>query len=247
MNDQTARFYFHGSLNDFLSSSQRNRWVTYTYRDQPAVKDAIEAIGVPHPEIDVLLVNGAPVALLSPLQPEARVEVYPLHHSPHWPDGYSLHTPEPGPATFVLDVHLGRLAKLLRMLGFDSRYENDYDDATIARIAQEEKRIVLTRDIGLLKHRAISRGYWLRSQHADEQLAEVIRQFQLKTQFQPFIRCLTCNGSLLKVPKETVLEKLPPKTRLYFDEFYRCQTCQRVYWKGSHYERMQAFLEKMAG
>ncbi|GAB3164275.1 Mut7-C RNAse domain-containing protein [Telluribacter humicola] len=245
MDDKKAQFQFFGSLNDFLSASKKNGWIAYTYHEKPAIKDAIEAIGVPHPEVDVILVNGTPAQLLDPLQPDAEIEVYPLHHTTTWPSGYSLRTAIPTPPAFVLDVHLGRLVKLLRMLGLDTLYENDYTDAAIAQIAQEQERIILTRDIGLLKHRSVRWGYWLRSQQADEQLLEVIRYFDLKPYFKPFCRCLACNGLLREVPKETVLKKLPPKTRLHFEEFFQCQTCQRVYWKGSHYERMVAFVNKI--
>ncbi|HEV7349699.1 Mut7-C RNAse domain-containing protein [Telluribacter sp.] len=245
MSEKKARFRFHGSLNDFLSPTRKNGWIEYMYNDRPALKDAIEALGVPHVEVEVILVNEEPAGFLQPLLPMARVEVYPLHYRSNWPADHTLSPPVPQPPKFILDVHLGKLAKSLRMLGFDSLYETDYADATIARLAEQENRPVLTRDIGLLKHKAISWGYWLRSQHPDEQLLETIRYFDLKPHFQPLSRCLACNGILVATPKETVLEKLPPKTMLYFHEFYQCQTCRRVYWKGSHYDRMRTIIHKI--
>ena len=130
------------------------------------------------------------------------------------------------------------------MLGFDTLYEPAFNDKIIAEIAQNETRIVLTRDVGLLKQKQIKWGYWLRSQLLEPQLSEVVSHFRLTGRFQPFTRCLECNGLLKPVKKELVLEKLPPKTKLYFNEFYQCHNCERVYWKGSHYERMQQFIKQ---
>lgn len=238
---KTACFYFHDSLNDFLPVNRRNTRLTYTFTGKPAVKDAVEALGVPHPEIDVMLINGLPVNFSARLHAADEVEVYPALPERPWPAGYSRHANSPGPAQFVLDVHLGKLARALRLLGFDSRYENNYADKTIATIAAEN-RIVLTRDIGLLKHNAIRRGYWLRSQHPEEQVTEVVRYFNLTAACRPFTRCLACNGQIIAVAKEAVWPQLPPKTRLYFNQFFQCPVCQRVYWSGSHYDRMQQFI-----
>lgn len=242
--EATATFEFFGSLNDFPALSGRGSKLQYKFTGAPAVKDAIEAIGVPHPEIDVILVNGLPVDFTHPLHADDRIEVYPADASRSWPEGYSLLAKHPAPDRFVLDVHLGKLARALRMLGFDTSYENDYSDKAIAQIAETDKRIVLTRDVGLLKHKNIRWGYWLRSQHLKEQLAEVISCYNLRHKFSPFTRCLACNGNIEQVPKESIVQQLPPKTQLYFNEFYQCDTCQRVYWKGSHYERMQQFIEQ---
>lgn len=242
--EATATVKFFGSLNDFPALLGSESEVEYRFTGAPAVKDAIEAIGVPHPEVDVLLVNGAPVDFFYSLQTGDKVEVHPTDAGREWPEGYSLQAKHPAPDRFVLDVHLGKLARALRMLGFDTCYQNDYSDKTIAHIAETEKRIVLTRDVGLLKHKNIRWGYWLRSQHTGEQLTEVISYYKLRHRFSPFTRCLACNGCIAEVPKDSVLEQLPPKTRLYFNAFFQCDSCQRVYWKGSHYERMQRFIEQ---
>lgn len=188
----------------------------------------------------MLLANGVPVDFSYSLQTGDKVEVYPSDAGREWPEGYSLQAKHPAPDQFVLDVHLGKLARALRMLGFDTCYQNDYSDKTIAHIAETEKRIVLTRDVGLLKQKVIRWGYWLRSQ----QLAEVVRYFNLRPHFAPFTRCIACNGNIREVPKENVLAQLPPDTKLYFNQFYQCDSCKRVYWKGSHYERMQQFVKK---
>ncbi|WP_162054899.1 Mut7-C RNAse domain-containing protein [Pontibacter pamirensis] len=242
----TATFEFLGSLNDFPALSGRDSKLLYRFTGTPAVKDAIEAIGVPHPEVNVIMLNGLPVDFSQPLQAGDKVAVYPADANREWPEGFSLQANHPAPDQFVLDVHLGKLARALRMLGFDTCYENDYSDKAIAHVAATEERVVLTRDVGLLKHKSIRWGYWLRSQHPDEQLAEVILHFNLKGKLHPFTRCLACNGSIAEVPKDSVIAQLPPKTKLYFNEFYQCESCKRVYWKGSHYERMQQFIQQQA-
>jgi uncharacterized protein len=142
------------------------------------------------------------------------------------------------PLKFILDVHLGKLARLLRLLGFDVWYDNQYLDKEIINLIKIEQRIVLTRDIGLLKQRAVVWGYWLRSQNSFRQLEEVFDRYQLKKSVQPFSRCLLCNGLLHTVQKINVLNLLPSRTQLFYNEFFQCQDCKKVYWKGSHYERM---------
>lgn len=241
--DKSARFCFYGSLNDFIQASRRDKtWITYPFKDTPAVKDAIEAIGIPHPEVKAILLNGTTVGFLQPLHNLDQVEVFPYDHNLELPQNYSISSLYAGTERFVLDVHLGKLARALRMLGFDTLYENDYSDKTIAEIAERERRIVLSRDVGLLKQKSIQWGYWLRSQQSEEQLAEVVRYFKLHAKFHPFTRCLACNGIIEEVSKESVLDLLPPRTRQYFNEFFRCRSCRRVYWKGSHYDHMQEFI-----
>jgi uncharacterized protein with PIN domain len=178
------------------------------------------------------------------LQPGDQVEVFPEDLNEANTELFFLKPPFPKPARFVLDVHLGKLAKALRMLGFDTFYKNDLNDKTIAELAISEERIVLTRDVNLLKIKTIKWGYWLRSQFLEEQLKEVTEYFKLGEYFSPFTRCLECNGLIKEVPKQTVLAILPPNTRRYFDEFYQCQQCGKVFWKGSHYERMEKFIQQ---
>jgi hypothetical protein len=192
----------------------------------PAIKDAIEALGIPHVEVETIMVNGTSVGFYHPLGPEDKVEVYPFTQLPAHPQH------------FILDVHLGKLARLLRLLGFDTLYQNDFTDKFIAETAENQDRIVLTRDVGLLKNKIIKWGYWLRSQDPFLQLQEVIQRFRLKKRMHPFSRCLACNGIIKPVNKNEILYLLPPNTRNFFDEFYQCQSCKRIYWKGSHYQRM---------
>ncbi|MCD4696611.1 MAG: Mut7-C RNAse domain-containing protein, partial [Bacteroidales bacterium] len=139
---------------------------------------------------------------------------------------------------FILDVHLGKLARYLRMLGFDTLYENNYPDPQIIDIAKKEKRIILTRDVGILKNSAVTHGYWVRSQNPREQLREVITRFDLSVNIKPLFRCMECNGIIEKVDKKEIIDQLKPKTKKYFNEFFRCTQCKKVYWEGSHYKKM---------
>ena len=243
--DSWASFRFFSSLNDFLPLPRKGVAFPFGFSGLPAVKDTIEAIGVPHPEIGIILINSCPAHLASPLQARDQVEVYPVISKKQWPADYFLLPPAPEPARFILDVHLGKLARNLRLLGFDACYRNDYTDKTLADLASREGRRVLTRDIGLLKHKAITWGYWLRSQDPEKQLIEVMAYYQLQARLAPFTRCLACNGPIEAVPKEAVWDALPPKTRLYFQDFFQCSHCKRVYWKGSHYDRMLAFVAQL--
>lgn len=150
-----------------------------------------------------------------------------------------------GPIKFILDVHLGRLARWLRMLGFDTLYRNDYDDPEIVAIAVQEERTILTRDLGIMKRRAVTKGYHVQSTESQEQLHEVLTHYQLHDQIQPFHRCIVCNGLLQTVPKATVIEHLEPKTILYYDEFFQCADCRKIYWRGSHFDRMTTFINEL--
>jgi hypothetical protein len=239
----SARFRFYGSLNDFLPRSKRNNWIELTFNNLPSVKDSIEAIGIPHVEVDVILSNNCPVHFRYIVQPNDHLEVYPIKD--HWPGGYSLADIHAFNHKFVLDVHLGRLARELRLLGFDCIYDNQYSDPAIVQIVVQENRALLTRDIGLLKHKVLKYGYWLRSQDPKKQLMEVINYFDLSKLFKPFTRCIACNGMIEPVEKQFIIKKLPSGTINYYNEFYQCNNCKRVYWKGSHYERLVLFIEQV--
>lgn len=238
-----ATFRFYAELNDFLAPARRQETFLYTFTGQPAVKDAIEALGAPHTEVDLILVNGASVDFSYRLQDGDCVSVYPVFESI---DIAPLLRVRPKPLReprFVLDTHLGRLAAYLRMLGFDAVYRNDSGDETLARISSRDNRILLTRDRGLLKRGQVTHGYCVRETAPRSQLKEILRRFDLISSIRPFRRCMRCNGLLHLVPKEVILEQLPSKTQEHFDVFKRCADCGRVYWRGSHFERMQRFIE----
>ncbi|HOB53320.1 MAG TPA: Mut7-C RNAse domain-containing protein [Acidobacteriota bacterium] len=240
-----AEFRFYEELNDFLPPARQKRDFTYTFHGRPAVKDAIEALGVPHPEVDLILVNGESVDFGHPLGDGDRVSVYPVFESLDIAGATRLRPRPLREPRFILDVHLGRLARHLRLLGFDTRYANDAADAAIAAAAARERRIVLTRDRGLLKHGAVTRGYWVRTTAPRAQAAEVIRRFQLEARLHPFTRCLECNGVLRPVDKAAVANRLPSCARRLHDNFAECPGCRRLYWPGSHHRRLAEFVTQL--
>jgi uncharacterized protein with PIN domain len=238
-----AEFRFYEELNDFLPPERRKRTLDYRFDHAPGIKDPIESFGVPHTEVDLIVVNGESVGFDYRLRPGDRVAVYPMFESFDISPLVRLREHPLRHVAFVLDVNLGKLAKRLRMLGFDALYSNAYTDADVADIAAEQRRIVLTRDRRLLFARRISHGYWVRSVRVDEQVEEVLRRFDLRRQIKPFERCLVCNGLMEEVPKSQVLDRLQPKTKLYYEEFYRCSHCGKIYWEGSHVEHMRRWFQ----
>lgn len=231
-------------MNDFIPKNNRTT-LSYSFKGNPSIKHVIEALGAPHPEVGLILVNNLVVDFDYPVQDGDEVHVYPVSHST---DSLSEELAQKylnGEPRFILDNHLGKLATYLRMLGFDVKYRNDLQDEELAQTAYEEDRILLTRDQDLLKRKVIDRGYWIRDKDPDKQLREVLRHFDLYRRIEPFRRCLRCNGNLVPVRKEEVLDRLEPKTKLYYHDFRVCVDCDQVYWKGSHFRRMQKFIEKL--
>ena len=241
-----AQFRFYEELNDFLAPALRKCEFPYAFTGTPSVKDAIEAIGVPHTEVDQVLVDVASVDFMKRLTGGECVAVYPMFERLDITPVTRLRARPLRRTRFVLDVHLGKLARYLRLLGFDALYRNDYDDATIIRLSLDEQRIILTRDRCVLKHAAVTHGYWVRSTVPRQQLREVVRVFDLGSNSRPFTRCMLCNGELQQVAKDMVADRLPLRVRMYFDEFAQCQACAHVYWPGSHYQHMRQMVDELA-
>lgn len=240
-----AFFKLHGELNDFLPVQHKHRTVQYEFEGNPSVKDCIEAIGVPHTEVDLIVVNRGSVGFDYHLVDGDQTSVYSVLNGIDISPRVNLRDkPEP---LFIVDVNLGKLAKLLRMCGFDAIYSNKYNDHDVARLAESENRIVLTRDRRLLRQSIITHGYWVRSTLAYEQIKEVLRRFGLHPFVKPFNRCLECNGLIKPVEKNEILGSLETKTKRFFDEFYKCIDCHKIYWKGSHYDHMNQFLGNLKG
>ncbi len=239
--ENEAIFRFYEELNDFLPTRDRKRSKVYHFKGNPSVKDAIEAQNVPHTEVDLIVVNGDPVDFNYKLQKGDRVAVYPVFESfdiSQLKEGGSRGLRQ---TRFILDVHLGKLAKLLRMAGFDTYYRNDLDDREIVERAAEEDRIVLTRDRGILKNKLVKKGYYVRSQNSARQLEEVLDRFQLRQSINFFTRCIVCNGMITRVGKKMIEKHLKPGTRKRFTVFFRCRGCGKIYWRGSHYQRMKSY------
>jgi len=242
---KSAQFRFYAELNDFLPLTKKQRTFDYIYAGPLKLQEAILSIGVPLSEIDLILVNSESVNLDYSLKGGENVSVYPVFESL---DISSLAALRPQPlrdTRFILDAHLGKLARYLRMTGFDTLYKNDFEDAVIVQRSQAENRIILTRDKALLRSPKIRHGYYVRSIHPKAQLTEVIRKFDLRSQLQPFSRCIVCNHPIEKVSKTLIIERVPHDTFQQFHDFYVCKQCDKVYWEGSHYERMQQFIRSL--
>lgn len=239
---------FHQALNDFLPVDWQFTEFTHELKKTRSVKDLIESIGVPHTEVDLIIVNDESVDFNHLIQDHDRIEVLPklksselteLHISPL---RHCLLNPSE-PYRFLLDVHLGKLAAYLRMLGFDSAYRNDYDDPALAKISAEDNRILLTCDRRLLMRKQVIYGYFVRTRQPRQQLLEVLSRFELYDQIRPFDRCMHCNGRIQAVDKKEIEAQLLAKTKKYHDEFYRCDSCHKIYWEGSHFQNMQTMIE----
>jgi uncharacterized protein with PIN domain len=228
-----AVFVFVGELNDLLARELRGREVPLTFSEHQSVKHLVESLGVPHVEVGGISLDGQPVELGYRPRNGDRLEVRPA------PAGCPI---EP---RFLLDNHLGRLAASLRMLGFDCLYDNAFTDEQLASALESDPRILLTRDRRLLMRKVVRHGCCLRSLQPRQQIEEVVRRFDLMPAARPFTRCLRCNGLLERVEKDAVLSRLEPKTKLYYDEFARCLSCERIYWRGSHWERMRKAIEAL--
>ena len=234
----SANFRFLDELNVFLSPARKGMAFDYPFTENPSVKHLIEALGVPHTEVAGIRANDRLVSFSYRVQHGDRIEVIPASQTDGEQSG-----PQP---RFVLDNHLGQLAIYLRMLGFDTLYRNNYQDDELAQVTDQEGRILLTRDRRLLMRKVVVYGYCIRDLDPRQQVIEVVRRFGLFGKIAPFQRCLRCNHPLQPVSKETVLDRLEPLTKLYYDEFHLCPACDQVYWKGSHYERMQGLIEAVA-
>lgn len=231
----TASFRFHDELNDFLAPKRRGQAFSVPCARRATTKHMIEALGVPHTEVARILVNGEPVGFDRILEAGDAVAVYPHR---------DVRDVVPTGATrFVADAHLGGLAHLLRMLGFDTLYDNHFHDDDIIALAERDGRIVLTRDRELLKRRAVTRGCYVHALKSGDQLREVVTRFALAPRARPFTRCLHCNAPLRPVEKAGVLDRLPPKVRELYERFSACDQCGRVYWEGSHFRNMRRLLE----
>ena len=238
----TASFRFYGELNVFLAPGHRQRTITLRCAEAATVKHMVEALGVPHTEVEQLFVNDAPARLDQALAEGDRVAVFPGWTALPAP-APPLRPPPPGLPRFLADAHLGGLARTLRMAGFDTLYDNNWHDADIEATAAREQRIVLTRDRDLLKRRTVQWGAYVHPLVPDLQFAEMVRRFGLAALARPFTRCLHCNTLLRAIDKAEVAERLPPVVRATQHAFRTCDQCQRLYWEGSHWRRMTALLQ----
>ena len=228
-----AHFRFHEELAPFLAPSRRQCAFSHTCARAATLKHAIESLGVPHTEVGAIIVNGEPATLARIVRDGDTIEVGPPR----------AHRDPTGPLAFIADAHLGGLARLLRMLGLDTLYDNTVTDETILERAAEEKRIILTRDRELLKRRAVLRGAFVHARKPDAQLREVSRRFALHQRAQPFTLCLHCNLRLQPVETAWAAARVPQRVAAHYRDFTRCPGCERIFWRGSHWARMRDMLD----
>ncbi|WP_321515093.1 Mut7-C RNAse domain-containing protein [Marinifilum fragile] len=238
-------FRFYAELNDFLPLYRRQRVFEEWYKTPICVGDTMVSLGVPFSEVDLILVNGTSVGMNHMLCEYDRISVYPKFESLDISANSKLRERPLRESKFILDCHLGKLARYLRMLGFDCLYKNHMDDDVIIEIAKRDDRIILTRDKLLLKSSRITHGYFVRAIEKHAQLKEVVEKFDLYSQFKSFSRCMTCNHPLQAVSTEEILHKIDEDTAQIFQEFYLCPDCDKVFWKGSHFKRMEEFVRRL--
>jgi uncharacterized protein with PIN domain len=239
----TVRLNLHGDLDFFVRPESRGQRIERSLREKTSVKDVIESCGVPHPEVDLILVSGQSVDFHYTLGAGADIELYPV--GAEFPGFKEQRLQATAAISFVADGHLGKLVRNLRLLGFDVAYDPEADDPQLLRVMERENRGLLTRDRRLLMHAIVETGYYPRSQNADEQTVEVIRRFNILDFIAPFTRCIRCNGLLRNVSKAEIVERLEPLTNIYYEQFQRCTDCEQIYWPGSHFSKLQKRLEKI--
>jgi uncharacterized protein with PIN domain len=240
-----ARFRFYEELNDFLPPARRKVEFTHRFTRRASIKDMIESFGVPHTEIELILVNGNSVGFSHIVEDGDRISVYPMFEAL---DISSLIRLRPAPLRkprFVVDCNLGRLARYLRLLGLDCLYRNDYSDDDVAGLSQAQHRIVLTRDRRLLHRKIISHGLFIRAVSPREQVREVLTRLDLHGEIRPFTRCSRCNAPLEAVDKARIEHRLEPKTRRYYRHFLRCPACRKLYWQGGHHARARQMIAEL--
>lgn len=240
-----ASFRFYEELNDFLPPARRKQEFACNCARAATTKHMIEALGVPHTEVELILVNGESVGFDRLLEDGDRVAVYPRFEAMDVTPllrvrEYPLRNPR-----FVADSHLGGLAHMLRMMGFDTLYDNNFHDDEIVALAEKEGRIILTRDRELLKRRNVTHGCYLHAQKAEQQLREIVERLGLAKSAKPFSLCLHCNAPLHPIDKAVVLDRLPPRVKENYEHFSTCDVCGRVYWEGSHWRNMRRVLDDL--
>jgi uncharacterized protein len=239
-----AVFHFYNELNEFLSNDNKWKDIHVTFIGHETVKHVLEALGVPHTEVDIILVNGASVDFSERLEDGNQVEIFSGSTRVGNTSIIHLQPETAAEPRFVADGHLGKLVTYMRLLGFDVLYDNDSDDEMLAKISCSQDRVLLTRDRGLLKRNQVQFGYFVRAKVPQKQVVEVLQRFNIADKAQLFSRCAKCNGPLISVEKAEVFDRLEPKTKQYYDEFHICEQCDQIYWKGSHFDRMESQLQR---
>lgn len=240
-----ATFRFFAQLNSFLAPACRGRAFSYPCARAATVKHMIEALGPPHTEVQLVRANDNAVGFDYIIRDGDRITVYPWFRTLNVSGLPNVPQLAPMRLRFIADSHLGGLAHLLRLAGFDTLYDNNYDDACLEAIASREDRIVLSRDVELLKRRSVRYGCYVYEIKPELQFREIAQRYALASKARPFYLCLSCNAPLQPISKLAALPRLPPRVQQLHDRFSTCHVCHRVFWEGSHWRRMQAVLNEL--
>ncbi len=224
--EPTLELCFAPELRFFLAPRRRDTVLHARADSTSTLAHLVQSHGVPMTEVGTLLLDGIPVEPGTIPAPGQRIDITPVT--------YPQATPLP--LRFLLDVHLGTLARRLRLLGLDTAYDNDRDDPSLFQQANSERRVLLTRDRGLLSRAGLRAGAHIRHMRPDDQLREVLERFV--PDLAPWTRCPACNGVLVGTDKQRVAAELQAGTRAAFDAFARCSACDRVYWPGAHHSHL---------
>jgi len=238
----TATVRCYAELNDHLAPEVRFTSFTLPVGEDATVAGLLAGTCIPLSEVDLVLRNGEPAQFEDSIAPGDRLSVYPVFETFDISRTQRLRPRPLRTPAFVLDVHLGKLATYLRMFGFDASYAPSFTDDQLVKISLGERRVLLSKDRALLHDTRLERAWAVRADDPREQLLEVVRRFDLAGSAKPFTRCLRCNTILVPVAKDAVFDRIPPRVRERDDQFTICVECQGVFWKGTHYERMAAFV-----
>ncbi|MFW5893551.1 MAG: Mut7-C RNAse domain-containing protein [Verrucomicrobiota bacterium] len=240
-----AQLRIYGELKDFLSSNFLSAEYRVEFPEQRSVKDLIESEGIPHTEVGLILVNGESSGFNAPVGDGERVAVYP-HFSNLPAERASAISRPPLPVLrFVADIHLGKLVRRLRLLGYDCAYGPGFEDEQLAERSAREERVLLTRDRGLLMRRIVVHGIFVHSDDVRQQLQQVVEKTGIDPARCSLSRCLECNGRLKRVDREQVRELVPTYTYETTDIFLQCQECGKPYWKGTHWPKLRGFIDEI--
>lgn len=238
-----AEFRFYEELNDFLPLERKKINFDHTFPSTSTIKDIIESLGVPHTEVDLILANGISVNFEYRPKENDKLSIYPAFELLNIANATQLRPQPLRNIKFILDTHLGKLARYLRLLGFFTLYSNQFDDKTIIELAVKNHYLILTRDVQLLKNSRVTHGYFVRNVMPQLQVKEILEKFDLYIDIDPLTRCILCNGNLEEVSKTKIQSQLEPLTEKYYDKFSQCVTCHQIYWAGSHYNKMTALVK----
>lgn len=239
----TLRFY--EELNDFLPKHRRKTDFEIQFKGKRSIKDLIESLGVPHTEVDLILVDGKSVGFNYIPQDNDRVSVYPVFELLNITGVTHLRKIPLRRSKFIADINLGDIVKYMRALGFDLYYDSSLSNRDIIEISKKENRIILTKNRKLLKFKDVSHGLFIRPGTTKEQIRRIINYLDIKDDIRPFSRCLQCNTLLRVVQKEKISNRIPPMTKASCDEYTHCPSCDKIYWKGTHFINMMGVLKQI--